>query len=85
MYITEIESGDFLTPTQLKRLLGLSIPTQAKMRARQGCFANVAHPLPFIKLGARVLYRKNAIDEWIKANENSGKKKRGGGDEKCEN
>lgn len=74
MYITEIESNDFLTPTQLKRLLGISIPTQAKMRARQGCFANEAHLLPFIKLGARVLYRKSAIDEWVRANENSGKK-----------
>lgn len=80
MYITEIESKDFLTPTQLKRLLGISIPTQAKMRARQGYFGNEAHPLPFIKLGARVFYRKSAIDEWIRANENSSKK----GDEKCE-
>ncbi|CUU87925.1 helix-turn-helix domain-containing protein [Campylobacter hyointestinalis subsp. hyointestinalis] len=75
MYITDIESDEFMTPTQLKRMLGISIPTQTKMRARQGCFANDKNPLPFIKLGARVLYRKSSIDEWIKANENKGSKK----------
>lgn len=75
MYITDIESDEFMTPTQLKKMLGISIPTQVKMRARQGCFANDENPLPFIKLGARVLYRKSSIDEWIKANENKGNKK----------
>ncbi|CUU76594.1 Helix-turn-helix domain [Campylobacter hyointestinalis] len=75
MYITDIESDEFMTPTQLKRMLGISIPTQTKMRARQSCFANDKNPLPFIKLGARVLYRKSSIDEWIKANENKGSKK----------
>lgn len=75
MYITDIESDEFMTPTQLKRMLGISILTQTKMRARQGCFANDKNPLPFIKLGARVLYRKSSIDEWLKANKNKGSKK----------
>ena len=30
MYITDIEHDEFYTPTQLKRVLVLSIPTQAK-------------------------------------------------------
>ncbi|CUU88142.1 Uncharacterised protein [Campylobacter hyointestinalis] len=34
MYITDIESDEFMTPTQLKRMLGISIPTQTKMRTR---------------------------------------------------
>jgi hypothetical protein len=40
------------------------------MRARQGCFANDLNPLPFIKLGARVIYRKSSIEAWIRAKEN---------------
>jgi hypothetical protein len=70
MYITDIEHDEFYTPTQLKKVLGLSIPTQAKMRARQGCFVNDLNPLPFIKLGARVIYRKSSIEAWIRAKEN---------------
>ncbi|QPH87663.1 helix-turn-helix transcriptional regulator [Campylobacter concisus] len=73
MYITQIENDEFLTPTQLKSLLGLSIPTQAKMRARRGCFAKDTNPLPFLKLGARVLYRKSSIEEWLKSKESSKK------------
>ena len=68
-YVTEIENEEYMTPPQLKRLLGLSLPTQAKMRAKQGNFANDPNPLPFIKIGRRVLYKASSIDAWIKRQE----------------
>ncbi|MCZ6156735.1 hypothetical protein O6B72_07945 [Campylobacter ureolyticus] len=63
-------NNEFMSPLDLKNFLGLSIPTQAKMRYRKGCFANDPNPLPFIKLGGRVFYKKSSILEWLDKNEN---------------
>lgn len=54
----------WLSPTDLEEQYGISKSVQAalRMKKRQNDDLN---PLPFSKIGKRILYRRELIEEWI--------------------
>lgn len=50
-----------LTPQQLYEI------TRARSRSRQ------THPIPYIKLGKRLAFRRQSLEAWLIANEKNGK------------
>ena len=52
-------NSNLLTPKQAAEILGVTIGTLAVWR----CTAR--YPLPFVKIGRRVMYRQNDIDNFI--------------------
>lgn len=55
---------NILSPSDLMVNYGISIPTQNRLRLRKRQ-ENDKFPLPFVKIGKRVLYKKDQIEEWI--------------------
>jgi excisionase family DNA binding protein len=52
---------DLLTPDQVAAALGLSHRTLAAWRS------NRRNPLPYVKVGSRVRYRRQDVDAWLKS------------------
>ena len=52
----ETSSPTWLTSKQLAQHLGISVSTVSKLRGRK---------IPFYKLGGKIYFKKQEIDEWI--------------------
>tara|TARA_R110000868_G_scaffold41074_2_gene140769 strand:- start:3430 stop:3687 length:258 start_codon:yes stop_codon:yes gene_type:complete len=55
----DLTPGHFLTPEQAAQVLGLSVKTLATWRSTG------RHALPYIRVGARIRYRRAALDAWL--------------------
>ena len=55
------EQSELLTPTQMARLLGVSVGTLAVWRCTK------RYPLPYVKVGRSVRYTRAQGNEFIKA------------------
>lgn len=55
----------FLSPQDLVKYFGISLHSQARMRLRKRQ-ENDKNPLPFIRVGKRILYNEIQIKEWLK-------------------
>lgn len=55
----DLAPGHFLTPAQAAQVLGLSAKTLATWRSTG------RHALPYIRVGARIRYRRSALDAWL--------------------
>ncbi|MNF93936.1 Helix-turn-helix domain protein [compost metagenome] len=51
--------GDLLTPEQVAAALALSKRTLAAWRSSR------RNPLPYVKVGSRVRYRRQDVDAWL--------------------
>lgn len=56
-----LSPSDLLTPDQVAAALGLSHRTLAGWRSSR------RNPLPYVKVGSRVRYRKQAVAAWLEA------------------
>lgn len=56
-----IGPADLLTPDQVAAALGLSHRTLAAWRSTR------RNPLPWVKVGSRVRYRKADVDAWLES------------------
>jgi excisionase family DNA binding protein len=52
-------SSEFLTPPEVAALLGVRVRTLAIWR----CTGR--HDLPFVRVGASIRYRRDAVDAWL--------------------
>ena len=52
-----------MTAEEVSQYLGLSVATLATMRARPG-----KDPIPFVKIGRLVRYRREHLEKWIQRN-----------------
>jgi hypothetical protein len=62
----------YITPKQLEEIFGISRGYQYKLRMRKNYTdeSREKHsPIPFIKIGNRILYDIDSITEWIKSQE----------------
>lgn len=59
-----MDNAHLLRPTQLASYLGISLPTLARWRLEG------AGP-SFLKIGSRVAYRREAVDQWLAKRERS--------------
>lgn len=57
---------DLLTPDQLAAALGLSHRTLAAWRS------NRRNPLPYVKVGSRVRYRRQDVAAWLESQTQTG-------------
>lgn len=55
---------NILSPEDLMVNYGISIHTQNRLRLRKRQ-KNDQYPLPFVKIGKRIIYQKNQIEEWL--------------------
>lgn len=55
---------NILSPIDLVENYGISITTQNRLRLRKRQ-ENDKYPLPFVKIGKRIFYRKDQIEEWL--------------------
>jgi excisionase family DNA binding protein len=55
----DLTPGNFLTPEQAAQVLGLSVKTLATWRSTG------RHAVPYIRVGARIRYRRAALDAWL--------------------
>ena len=62
-----ITNDSWLTPYQLQDQYGISRTQQAKLRMRRNYEANGVkpNPIPFVKIGKRILYLKADIEKWL--------------------
>lgn len=58
------QEPNILSPEDLMINYGISIATQNRLRLKKRQ-KNDQYPLPFIKIGKRIIYQKNQIEEWI--------------------
>ena len=62
MRVVSPKNQNMLTPAQAAEYLGLSVQTLANWRS------SGRRKVPFVKAGAKVLYRRAALDEWLAKN-----------------
>lgn len=55
---------NILSPEDLMINYGISIATQNRLRLKKRQ-KNDQYPIPFVKIGKRIIYKKNQIEEWI--------------------
>ena len=62
----ELNSGEpnILSPNDLVENYGISISAQNRLRLKKRQ-ENDKFPIPFIKIGKRIIYKKNQIEEWL--------------------
>jgi predicted DNA-binding transcriptional regulator AlpA len=60
-----------LSLSEAAALLGLK-PTQLYSLTRERSRIRQSHPLPVIRLGKRLAFRREALVSWLLANENGG-------------
>lgn len=56
------ETTQFLDTRGLAALLGVSVPTLTRLR-----LYDTDQSPPFVKVGARVLYPRTAVESWVSA------------------
>ena len=64
----DIKNELWLTPEKLQEQYGFSLQYQKILRMKKNYTEEAMAkkmPIPFIKIGGRVLYNKNEIDEWL--------------------
>ncbi|EPH08078.1 hypothetical protein HMPREF9309_01333 [Campylobacter ureolyticus ACS-301-V-Sch3b] len=61
---------EWLTPAELEKELGLAISYQEKLRMRKTQL-NSKNPLPFVKIGKKILYNKDQIHSWLLSHQKS--------------
>ena len=59
-----------LSPADLQEQYAISKPTQAILRLKK-CQESDKFPLPFTKIGKRILYKKELIEKWLLANQSN--------------
>lgn len=55
---------NILSPNDLVENYGISIVTQNRLRLRKKQESD-KYPIPFIKIGKRIIYQKDQIEEWL--------------------
>lgn len=62
----DINNGSWLTTDQLQDQYGISRTQQAKLRMRRNYKDGATkYPIPFVKIGKRILYLKADIEKWL--------------------
>lgn len=62
----DINNDSWLTPEQLQDQYGISRTQQAKLRMRRNYKDGATkYPIPFVKIGKRILYPKADIEKWL--------------------
>ena len=59
----------WLSPSDLQEQYAISKPAQAILRLKKRQ-ENDRFPLPFTKIGKRILYKREQIENWLLANQN---------------
>lgn len=57
---------EWLTPIELESELGISVGYQSKLRMKR--YQIKDNPLPFTKIGRKILYNRHKIEEWLENN-----------------
>lgn len=60
----------WLSPADLQEQYAISKPTQAILRLKKRQESD-KFPLPFTKIGKRILYKKELIEKWLLANQSN--------------
>ncbi len=60
----------WLSPENLQEKYAISTSVQALLRMKKRQESD-KHPLPFTKVGKRILYRKELIEKWLLANQSN--------------
>lgn len=61
--------GKYITPAQLEEIFGISRAYQYKLRMRKNYTDESKQkkpPIPFLKIGNRILYNVDSIIAWLK-------------------
>lgn len=64
--------GDFITPEQFEEMFGISKSKQNRLRFRRNYtekYSSKVPPLPYIRIGKKILYSVSSITEWFKKQE----------------
>lgn len=62
----DITNNSWLTTYQLQDQYGISRTQQAKLRMRRNYGDGATkYPIPFVKIGKRILYLKADIEKWL--------------------
>lgn len=62
----DINNDSWLTTDQLQDQYGISRTQQAKLRMRRNYKDGATkYPIPFVKIGKRILYLKADIEKWL--------------------
>jgi hypothetical protein len=67
--LPDINTRDWMTPTETARDLGCSVATVHRLR--RGLIPGVG-PLPAIPFGRKFIFRKSSVGRWKEASEKSG-------------
>lgn len=59
----------WLSPSDLQEQYAISKPAQAMLRLKKRQESD-RFPLPFTKIGKRILYKREQIENWLLANQN---------------
>ena len=59
----------WLSPSDLQEQYAISKPAQAILRLKKRQESD-RFPLPFTKIGKRILYKREQIENWLLANQN---------------
>ena len=59
----------WLSPSDLQEQYAISKPAQAILRLKKRQESD-RFPLPFTKIGKRILYKRDQIENWLLANQN---------------
>ncbi len=59
----------WLSPSDLQEQYAISKPAQAILRLKKRQESD-RYPLPFTKIGKRILYKREQIENWLLANQN---------------
>ena len=66
-----IHNADWMTPDDLEFEYGISIPLQTRLRMKKNYTSEASlkfAPIPFVKVGKLILYRRDDIDKWLETN-----------------
>lgn len=58
------QEPNILSPNDLVENYGISIVTQNRLRLKKRQ-ENDQYPIPFLKIGKRIIYQKDQIKEWL--------------------
>lgn len=66
-----IHNADWMAPDDLEFEYGISIPLQTRLRMKKNYTSETSlkfAPIPFVKVGKLILYRRDDIDKWLETN-----------------
>lgn len=64
--------GDFITPQQFEEMFNISKDKQNRLRFRRNYtekYSSKTPPLPYIRIGKKILYSLESVKEWLKKQE----------------